>query len=222
MKHWWKVLIIILMPVLLYMAWMKPVSTQTVLHETIRNLYFHVTMWLSMFILFTISLVNSIMYLRKGDIKYDTRAHMSVQVGMVYGTVGILTGMVWANNTWGKPWVNDPQLNSAAITMVAYLAYLILHNSISGEQKKGRVAAVYNVFAFTLMFILLGIYPRLNESLHPGKGDNPGFGNYKDISGSMRYIFYGSILVWTLVGVWMYTIKCRMRRIENLMKEKES
>ncbi len=222
MKHWWKVLIILLMPVLLYMAWMKPVSTQTILHETIRNLYFHVVMWMAMFVLFTISLVNSIMYLNKGKSKHDIRANMSVQVGMLYGTIGILTGMVWANNTWGAPWVNDPQLNSAAITMVAYLAYLILYNSIGEEKKRGRVAAVYNIFAFVLMFILLGIYPRLNESLHPGKGDNPGFGNYKDISGTMRYIFYGSVLIWTLVGIWMYTVKCRMKRIENSIKEKES
>lgn len=222
MKHWWKVLIVLLMPVLLYMAWMKPVSTQTILHETIRNLYFHVVMWMAMFVLFTISLVNSIMYLNKGKSQHDIRANMSVQVGMIYGTIGILTGMVWANNTWGAPWVNDPQLNSAAITMVAYLAYLILYNSINDEKKRGRVAAVYNVFAFVLMFVLLGIYPRLNESLHPGKGDNPGFGNYKDISGSMRYIFYGSVLVWTLIGIWMYTIKCRMKRIENTIKEQES
>ncbi len=220
-KHWWKILIIILMPVLLYLAWMGPVSTQTILHETIRNLYFHVTMWLSMFVLFTISVVNSIIYLRKGDIKYDIRAKASVQVGMVYGTVGILTGMMWANFTWGAPWINDPQLNSAAITMVAYLAYLILHNSITGEQKKGRVSAVYNIFAFVLMLVLLGIYPRINESLHPGKGDNPGFGNYKDISGQMRVIFYSSILVWTLVGVWMFKIKCKMQNIENAIKEKE-
>jgi heme exporter protein C len=222
MKHWWKVLAIILMPPLLYAAWMQPVSTQTILHETIRNLYFHVVMWMAMFVLFTISLVNSIAYLAVGDLKYDIRAKATVQVGMLYGTVGIFTGMVWANNTWGAPWVNDPQLNSAAITMVAYLAYLILHGSISGEQKRGKVAAVYNIFAFVLMFILLGIYPRLNESLHPGKGDNPGFGNYKDISGSMRYIFYGSILVWTLVGIWTYSILCRMKRIENSIKEKES
>jgi len=222
MKHWWKVLIILLMPVLLYMAWMKPVSTQTILHETIRNLYFHVVMWMAMFVLFTISLVNSIIHLNNGKSKHDIRANMAVQVGMIYGTIGIFTGMVWANNTWGAPWVNDPQLNSAAITMVAYLAYLVLYNSITDEKKRGRVAAVYNIFAFVLMFVLLGIYPRLNESLHPGKGDNPGFGNYKDISGSMRYIFYGSVLVWTLIGVWMYTIKCRMKRIENTIKDKEA
>lgn len=220
-KHWWKFLIVILMPILLYSAWMSPVSTQTILHESIRNLFFHVTMWMSMFVMFTISVVNSIIYLSSGKSTYDIRAKASVDIGLVFGTVGILTGMLWANFTWGAPWVNDPQLNSAAITMLAYLAYIILYQSINGEQKKGRVAAVYNIFAFVLMFVLLGIYPRINESLHPGKGDNPGFGNYKDITGAMRYIFYGSILVWTLVGVWTLSIKCRMKRIENRIKEEQ-
>lgn len=217
-KHWWKILIIILMPVLLYMAWMSPVSVQTNLFETIRNLYFHVTMWFSMFILFIISLINSIIYLRNNKIRHDTIANMSAQVALVYGIVGIFTGMVWANHTWGSPWPPDPQLNSAAVTILAYIAYMVLRSSVSDSQKKARIAAVYNIFAFVLMFVLIGIMPRISTSLHPGKDGDPGFGKY-DLSANMRPVFYGIIMVWTLVGVWLYMIKCKMKNIEIAIKE---
>lgn len=217
-KHWWKFLIIALAIYVFPKAFLGEVSVQTILHESIRNLYFHVTMWFSMFILYIVSLVYSIRYLNKQKPLDDIKAETSAQTGMIFGTIGIFTGMVWANNTWGAPWVNDPQLNGAAITMLAYMAYLILRSSIQDVQKKARIAAVYNIFAFSLMFILIGILPRMNESLHPGKGGNPGFGSY-DLAPGMRPVFYASILMWTLVGVWIMQIHTRIKLIDDKLKQ---
>lgn len=214
-KHWWKLIPIVCMPPLIYFSFMGKISVQNNLHETMRNLYFHVTMWFSMFILFTISVVNSIIFLSNGKNKFDRNANITVQVGLIYGTVGMITGSIWANYTWGKPWViEDPQLNSAAITVLAYISYLILRNSIKDEINKAKVSAVYNIFSFVLMFVLIGILPRINDSLHPGKGGNPGFGSY-DLASGMRPIFYGSILVWTLIGVWIFRIKVKLHEIKQ-------
>lgn len=217
-KNWWKIIIVLLALYAIPKAFLGEVSVQTILHESIRNLYFHVTMWFSMFILYIVSMVYSIRYLNKQQVKDDIRAEAAAHTGMVFGTVGIFTGMVWANNTWGAPWVNDPQLNGAAITMLAYTAYVILRSSITDEQKRGRIAAVYNIFAFSLMFILIGILPRLNESLHPGKGGNPGFGSY-DLAPGMRPVFYASIFMWTLVGVWIMQIQTRIKLIQEKLKQ---
>lgn len=217
MKNWWKILIIVTACYVFPMAFLGTVSVQTQLQETIRNLYFHVTMWFSMFILYIVSLVYSIRFLMKQRPLDDIRAEMAARSGLVFGTVGIFTGMVWANNTWGTPWTNDPQLNGAAITMLSYTAYFILRSSVADESRKARIAAVYNIFSFFLMFVLIGILPRINTSLHPGKGGNPGFGSY-DLAPGMRPIFYGSILVWTLVGVWMMQISTRIKRMEDKLK----
>lgn len=199
------------------MSFAGDVSVQTILHETIRNLYFHVTMWFSMFILFIISMINAILYLRKGSLLYDYRSEMYVRTSLLFGFIGIFTGMIWANFTWGAPWVNDPQLNGAAITMLSYLAYLILRSSVNDAQKKARLAAVYNIFAFSLMFVLIGIMPRINDSLHPGKGGNPGFGSY-DLAPAMRPVFYMSILAWTIVGVWIAQIQIQIKTISQKIK----
>src|SRR3546814_12218671 len=87
--------------------------------------------------------------------------------------MGLLTGMVWANFTWGAPWPNDPKLNGAAITMLVYLAYMVLRGSIDEDQKRGRISAIYNVFAYPIMIALIYILPVMTDSLHPGSGGNP-------------------------------------------------
>lgn len=220
-KHWWKVLACLLMVYGLIMAWYGKVSVQPVLNETIRNLYFHVTMWFAMFILFVVSLVMSIRQLRSQKIEHDQMAQSFALTGLMMGFIGIFTGAVWANATWGKPWViEDPQLNGAAVSVLAYLAYFLLRSGIADPAKKARISAVYNIFAFTLMFILIGIFPRINDSLHPGKGGNPGFGAYdKDqLVNSMRPVFYSLIIGWALVGSWISILHSRVLKLKNQLE----
>jgi heme exporter protein C len=217
LKNSWKIIPVIIMIFAIPMAFLGSVSVQTILHETIRNLYFHVTMWFSMFILFIVSLVNAIAYLNSEKEIYDHRSSMYAKTSLLFGFIGIFTGMVWANFTWGAPWVNDPQLNGAAITILSYLAYFVLRNSIIDAKKKARISAVYNIFAFTLMFVLIGLLPRINDSLHPGKGGNPGFGSY-DLAPTMRPVFYLSIIAWTIVGVWISVLQIKILKKQLLKK----
>ena len=149
-----------------------------ILHETIRNLYFHVPMWFTMILVYTVSVVYSIKYLNSANVNDDLIAVESVNTGVIFCFLGLLSGMTWAKFTWGDYWPNDPKLNGAAISTLMYLAYLVLRNSIDEEQKRAKIAAVYNIFAFPVMVVLLFILPRLTDSLHPGNGGNPGFGGY--------------------------------------------
>ncbi len=59
--------------------------------------------------------------------------------------------MLWANITWGDPWPNDPKLNSSAIASLMYLAYLVLRNALDEEQKRAKISAIYNIFAFPII-----------------------------------------------------------------------
>lgn len=185
-----------------------------ILHETIRNLYFHVTMWFAMMAVFLVSLYFSIRYLAGFQMKHDVVAVESAKVGMLFGCLGLLTGMVWANYTWGAPWVNDAKLNGAAGTMLVYSAYFLLRNSMDDEQKRARVAAVYNIFALVMMFVFIMILPRMVDSLHPGNGGNPGFGKY-DLDKTMRLVFYPAVIGWIMVGAWLIQIRIRIVRIKE-------
>ncbi len=188
-----------------------------ILYESIRNLFFHVAMWPVMLMLFSLSVIYSIRYLRSGNIEDDFIAVESVQVGLLFASIGIVTGSLWAKYTWGDWWPNDPKLNGTAIAILLYFAYIILRNSLTEEQQKAKISAVYNIFSFPMMFVVIMILPRLTDSLHPGNGGNPGFNTY-DLDSHLRIALYPAFLGWILIGFWLMEMKVRIRKIEYIIE----
>lgn len=227
-KWWWKIVSVLLL-VYTFTAGLNifnidifSVPRLPELQETIRNLYFHVCMWFSMMVLFTISVVHAVKYLGNGALQSDIRSRQYAVVGMVFGFLGYITGGIWASFTWVDPNIpayesfgaiaREPKLIGAAIALLIYAAYLVLRDSIQDMDKKARVSAVYNIFAFAFLFPSIWIIPRLLPSLHPGgeggEGGNPAL-NFKDLAPQMRLVFYPAIIGWTLLGVWIATLKIR-------------
>ena len=91
--HWWKALGITLVLYSIVMGFLGEVPALWVLHETIRNLYFHVTMWFAMMTLLTVSIGYSIAYLSTFKREYDVVATEAANVAMMFGAIGIVTGM---------------------------------------------------------------------------------------------------------------------------------
>jgi heme exporter protein C len=155
------------------------------------------------------------MYLRSFDLKYDRMAFATVKTGLVFGILGIITGMIWAQNTWGTWWLNDPKLNGAAVGILVYLAYLILRASLDDPEKRARLAAVYKIFAFVIMFVFIMILPRISgPSIHPGVDGNPALAT-GDLDPVMRKVFFPAILGWILFSYWIYTIVERTDRLSE-------
>lgn len=211
---WWKIVAVLLLVYTMLAGFLTKVPALPILHETIRNQYFHVCMWFTMMILFTVSLVYSIRHLAGSKADHDRIAAEAAFTGTAFGILGLITGSIWAKYTWGAWWTNDVKLNGAAITLLAYFAYSVLRNAITDEQKKAKVAAVYNVFAYVMMLVFILIYPRMNDSLHPGNGGNPGFSKY-DLDNTMRLVFYPAVIGWTLLGVWIMSIRIRIYKINS-------
>ena len=211
---WWKLAACALLLYTVVAGFLVPVPALAILHESIRNLYFHVPMWFSLMIILTVSLIGSLLNLRNPEEKTDILASEAARVSMLFGILGLLTGMIWARHTWGQWWVNDWKLNGAAITMLTYLAYFILRNSIDEEHKRARISAVYNIFAYMMMLVFLMIIPRMFASLHPGNGGNPGFNSY-DLDNNMKLVFWPAVLGWTLLATWILSIRIRIRTIEK-------
>lgn len=213
-KSWWKILGSVLVIYSTIAGLMSSVPALPILHESIRNLYFHVPMWFSMIILFSISVFHSIKYLSSNNPVHDMKSVQSINAGVIFGILGIITGAVWARFTWGQAWSFDVKQNFAAIALLLYFAYLVLRNAIDEEQKRAKIAAIYNIFAFPMMVVLLFVLPRLSDSLHPGNGGNPGFNAY-DLDSHMRMVFYPACLGWILIGCWIYSILFRVSSLEK-------
>ena len=219
-KSWWKIVCVCLLVYTFAGGLLLSVPAREILHETIRNLYFHVCMWMSMMVLFTTSVIYSIKYLRSQNLRDDVFALNFAKIGILFGLLGYTTGAMWAKYTWtefadASQIFTEPKLTGAAIALLIYFAYLVLRGSLTDIDKRARISAVYNVFAFAMLFPTIWILPRLMESLHPGKGGNPAL-NFDDLDNRLRIVFYPAIIGWTLLGVWITSLKIRI----DLIKEK--
>jgi len=221
---WWKKLGIGLLVYTFIAGILLKVPRLPQLQETIRNLYFHVCMWFAMMILFIISVVYAVRYLRNNKLKYDIYSRQFAVVGIFFGVLGYATGIVWMSYTWADPSnasfvsygavLREPKLIGTAIALLIYAAYLVLRDSIPDMDKKARIGSVFNVFAFAFLFPTIWILPRMLPSLHPGREGNPAL-NTNDIDGRMRLVFYPAIIGWTIVGIWIATLKIRLKMLEE-------
>ena len=75
------------------------------------------------------------------------------------------------------------------------------------------MGAVYNIFAFAILIPLLFVLPRMTDSLHPGNGGNPAFGNY-DLDSNMRMVFYPAVIGWILISSWIAQLRFRIKVLE--------
>ncbi len=203
----------------LHEKWAMAFPFRNILGETIRNTYFHVPMWFAMLFLFIASAAYSVRYLRKGELDSDHKAESFTRAGILFGLLGLATGAIWAKNTWGAYWSGDVKQNMTAIALLIYFAYFVLRAVFEDPEKKARISAVYNIFAFATLIPLIYVIPRLTDSLHPGSGGNPAFGS-EDLDNTMRLVFYPAVIGWTLLGFWMANLLFRIERIRLWMMER--
>lgn len=187
---------------------------RSTLHETVRNTFFHVAIWFAMYTVLIVGLIYSIRYLLKPSMRNDIIASSFTEVGVVLGFLGIFTGSVWARFTWGAFWTPDVKLNTAASFILIYSAYLVLRSSMPDQDRRAKISAAYNIFAFATMIPLIIIIPRLTDSLHPGSGGNPALGG-EDLDNTLRMVFYPAIIGLTLISVWISSLLARLRMVSD-------
>ncbi len=173
-RNWWKILCVLLLIYTFTAGLLIKVPNLPALGQTSRNLFFHVGMWVALMTMFTVSMVNAIRYLRTFNLKYDIYARHYATSGLLFGVLGYSTGTIWMSYTWADPnnplfdsfsaVAREPKLIGAAIAMLIYFAYLVLRNSINDMDKRARISAVYNIFAYAMLFPTIWIIPRFFQA----------------------------------------------------------
>lgn len=188
---------------------------RNIVMETIRNLFYHVPLWFAMIILLGISAFWSIKVLYYEKWEHDIWVRSLNWVGLVYGLLGLTTGMIWADASWGKFWSWDIKQTTAAMAVFMYAAYFFIRLTTRDEVQKKRLGNSFNLFSFAMLVPLLFIIPRLMDSLHPGSGGNPAFAQ-DDLDNTMRLVFYPAVFAFTLLGYWIASLYRRVWKIEDL------
>lgn len=155
----------VLMLVAIYFAFLYA-PTELRMGDVQRIFYFHVpSAWIS-FLAFFVVCTASIAFLRTGNEKWDRLAYSSAEIGVLFITLVLLTGPLWAKPVWNTFWTWDARLTTSFILWLIYVAYMMLRRYVSDEERGARFAAVFGIIGFIdVPIVYMSI--RWWRTLHP-------------------------------------------------------
>lgn len=172
-----------------------------------RIFYFHVGIaWIAGLALF-VTFVCSILYLWRGEQrKYDIVAAASVEIGVVFGVMVLLSGMLWARPVWNTWWTWDPRLTTTAITEFIYIAYLMLRGAVDDPQRRARFSAVYGIIGFASVPITYFSTKWFN-TIHPDLFNGS---NLSPLTAGMKPALFISLAAFTLVYILLLRTRSKV------------
>lgn len=182
--------------------------------EIFRVIFYHVPSFSACFVCFGISFLGSVAFLawRRGSPERAQRADAwalaGAEVGVVFCTVGLLTGPIWARRAWGIWWTWDPRLTTTLVLWLIYVSYLLLRRFAAGSQVQ-TLAAVLGIFG-ALDVPIVYMANRWWRTQHPAPvfGGAPGSGMDK----SMLIPFAWNMLAWFAWGALILALRYRVER----------
>jgi heme exporter protein C len=123
-------------------------STQGVIQKI---LYVHPPLAYGAYLGFVLTAFGGALYLWKQRVIYDQLAVAGAEVGVVFCTLMMVTGPIWAKGTWGHWWTWDPRLTLTLLLWFVYVAYLLLRSFTEGSERTARFAAIYGVAGTALI-----------------------------------------------------------------------
>jgi heme exporter protein C len=195
---------------------------EATMHEVQRIFYYHVPSAISACLFFAISLVGSIGYLTYRRSQPDRAqaadawALAGAEVGVVFCTVVLITGPLWARRAWGIWWTWDARLTTTLLLWLIYMSYLLLRRFAAGPQVR-TLAAVLGIFG-ALDVPIVYMSNRWWRTQHPA----PVFGGGED-SGikdpAMLHAFNWNLLAWIAWGLLILALRYRVERRQQKIDE---
>ncbi len=173
--------------------------------------YFHVAAgWVGM-LGFLVAAVAGIFYLRTDVRRWDVLGFASVEIGMVFALVNVITGSIWARPIWNTWWTWDPRLTTATVMILIYAAYFLLRGGIEDIHVRARFGAVYTLLGF-LSVPLTFLSARLFRTIHPILigANQPGTASGLEMSSRMLQTFLLSLLAFTVVFISLLWHRVRL------------
>ena len=182
--------------------------------------YFHVAAgWVGM-LSFLVAAGAGIAYLWKGNRKWDVVGMASVELGLVFAFINVVTGSIWARPIWNAWWTWDPRLTTATIMLLIYAAYLMLRSGIEDPDRRARFGAIYAILGF-LSVPLTFLSARLFRGIHPVViGSNqPGAEGQFDMTALMLQTFLFSLLTFTIIFIDLLWHRIRLGRLQDRIEQ---
>lgn len=182
--------------------------------------YFHVpSAWIAFFAFF-VTFVCSIAVLITSNRIYDDIAAASAEIGVIFCTIVLLTGPLWARPVWGVWWTWDPRLTTTLILWFIYLGYIMLRKFTEEEDKRAKFSAALGIIGFIdVPIVFLSI--RWWRTIHPNVLQKGGGGLHPD----MKTALFVCLFTFTFLYLSLLIKRVRLTQLENKvlqLKEKHS
>lgn len=189
------------------------VPTELVMGIVQRIFYIHVpTVWVG-FAAFGIVALSSALYLAKREAKWDRRAVAAAEVGVVFLTVSMMAGAIWAKPVWGVWWTWDPKLTSVFVLWVVFIGYLMVRAYAPGRRQASVWSAVVGIIGFANVPIVY-LASEWWRSLHPELVAGP-LSETDSLESSMRTTLYFSTLVFMLLFAYLFRLRLAQQQDEE-------
>ena len=175
--------------------------------------YIHVPSAFLAYLAFFITFIASIIYLYRRDPKWDTVAHCAVETGVIFCTIVLITGPIWARPIWNVWWTWDPRLTTTLILWFTYVAYLMLRRSVK-ENRRANLAAVFGIIGFInvpLTFFSI----RLWRTIHPVVITSRGL----NMSGPMKFSLIITFIAFCFLFFALLISRIRLERLKMNIEE---
>lgn len=193
---------------------------EAIMGEVQRIFYFHVgSAWVSG-IAFTVTLVAGVLMLITNKPQWDRLGLASVEVGVVFATMTLISGMLWARPIWNAWWTWDPRLTTFTILLLIYFAYLMLRQAIEDPNRRARFAAVYGIVGFVSV-PLTWFSIRWWRTIHPvviGSGDPSAKGTF-DMLPAMVHTLLFSLAMFCVLYVTLTWHRMRLAEYEERLEQ---
>ena len=178
-----------------------------------RIFYFHVNLAWMAFGGFALVAGTSIWFLRTGSRRADRLAHANAEVGMLFTTLVLVTGPIWARPIWGVWWTWDPRLTMTVVLWAIYAAYLMLRRLGGEDDTILRYAAVLGIVG-SLDIPLLILAVRLWRGVHPAVmlSDDPDAGLKDPLMGWTLLV---SGIALALLFTWLVSLRARLLAVDE-------
>jgi heme exporter protein C len=215
----WKIALTLWMAVVIVAAFLFSDPAMGFPGQTSRIMFFHIPQaWVAV-LSFLLSMIASARYLMKRSIRSDRLAVSTAELGFLFCVLATLSGSLFAKVTWGSFWNWDPRETSILVLLFIYGAYFTLRSAVTDPDKKRVFSAAYSILAFASVPFLIFILPRITFSLHPENTldpTNPGM-DFRTL-----LVFFGSLLAYTALFIWILSLKMRMMRLTYLVDQSAS
>jgi len=188
-------------------------------HETMgdvqRIFYFHVaSAWIS-YLAFGVTFVAGILYLKSKDLKWDTIAYGSAEIGLIFCTIAIITGSLWAGAVWRVFWRwEDIKLFITLVLWLVFIAYLALRTNAKSRISKANLSAVFGTIGFICIPLSFGAN-RIWQQYHP----TILVSSEGSLQASMGFALIVAVFAFTFLYIYLLLTKISIERMKDKIEE---